>query len=346
MSTRAGRLSALFLACLLCAAPARHAPAAMESAVTLTVKQVFTRTGTAAPPGETFRYILTPEREGNPMPGNGGAAGYAFSVTGNAKADLDPIRFTDAGEYGYEIRNIPAQMSGYAYDPEVYSLVVYIRDGLPPLVIIYTKGGGKASDIEFKHRYDADLGLIPSDPKLMADPPVVKTVSGSPSAASVFSFRLTAGDRSNPMPAGSANGVKTLRITGAGRGEFGTWAYTAAGTYFYTISEVNTGVNGYTYDTAVYTITDTVRAVDGRLELTRVVTNEANRPVASCSFINAYHGVPSGGGTGGSPGKGPKTGDESQATLYTILLCAACAAALGSGGYLLASKRRGKGGAV
>jgi len=356
----AGRLTALLLACLLCAAPVAQAPAATEAVVTLTVRQAFTHTGNAVPPGEMFYYLLTPAKLDNPMPSNNRTPGddvvipdfdkaldYAFAITGNGKADIGPIRFTEPGTYSYKMRNIPERMDGYDYDTNIYTVDVLVSEDLTPTIIIQAENGSKVSAMEFAHSYDINLDVIPTDPGAMVDPPVVKTVSGSPSAASIFSFRLIAGNRANPMPAGSVNGVKTLRITGAGRGDFGTWAYTEEGTYFYTVAEVNTGVNGYAYDTTVYTITDTVRAVGGQLVLTRVVTNDDNRPVSSMSFINVYQGGTTGGGpggSGGSPGKGPKTGDDSQVTLYTVLLCVASVAALGSAGYLFIYRRRGKGG--
>jgi len=273
------------------------------------------------------------------MPAGSGPDGYAFTVTGTANMGIGPIAFRQAGQYTYGISHITPPASGYTYDREVYTLEIYVESNLTVTVIAYKQGGSKAADISYEH---AGPGLLPSDPRTMADPPVVKTVSGSPAKPGVFTFRLMAGDPSNPMPAGSENGVKTLQITGSGQGEFGTWSYTAQGTYYYTVSEMNTGLSGYTYDTAAYTITDTVKAVDGQLAVARVVTNGANKKVTSLSFINTY--TPGGGPKppGNQPENGPKTGDESQTALYIALFCAAGIVLLGSMIYLLVSRRRGK----
>jgi pilin isopeptide linkage protein len=185
----------------------------------------------------------------------------------------------------------------------------------------------------------------------MVDPPVQKTVSGEPPANSEFTFQLKAGNPLNPMPAGSVNDIKTITITGAGQADFGAWAYTKEGTYYYTVSEVNGKVSGYTYDTTVYTFTDTVKAVDGQLAVTRVITNGAGKPVTNfLTFINTYKASSSGGGGGeggtgtgtGTGTNGPKTGDDSQATLYRVLLYMAGAVALGSAAYLLLSGRQSR----
>jgi len=327
-------MAVLLLACLMgLSVPAAHA--AEPGQVTLTVKQVFS--GTAAP-GKACSYRLTPKLAPNPMPAGSGPDGYGFAINGTASTGIGPIAFTQAGQYTYEISHITPPASGYTYDQELYRLEIYVKSNLAVTVIAYKKDGSKAADIKYEH---AGPGLLPSDPAAMADPPVVKTVSGSPAKAGVFTFRLAAGNPSNPMPAGSKDGVKTIQITGSGRGEFGTWSYTAEGVYYYTVSEVNTGESGYTYDTAVYTITDTVKAVDGQLVVARVVTNGANKKVTSLSFINTY--TPGGQKPpSNKPENGPKTGDESQTALYIALFCGAGIALLGSMVYLLVNRRRGK----
>ena len=253
---------------------------------TLTVKQVFTKTGQITPPSETFTYKLTPGQADNPMPANSGANGYIFTVTGTNSINIGQITFTNMGVYTYTINHITSPQPGYIYDQEVYTLMIYVDENRAVNTVVYNKNGEKTPDIKYTHTYR----LRPSDPNLMADPPVVKTVSGNPAAISTFTFRLKAENLSNPMPAGSDNGVKTIQIAGSGWGEFGTWSYTEEGTYYYTVSEMNSGAKGYTYDTAVYTITDSVKSADGELVLTRVVTNSSNRQVTSLSFINIYTG--------------------------------------------------------
>jgi pilin isopeptide linkage protein len=176
------------------------------------------------------------------------------------------------------------------------------------------------------------FGPYPSDPLLMVDPPVKKTVSGNPDRDSAFKFKLEAGNASQPMPAGSVNGVKIIMIFGSGEGEFGTWSYDKEGVYYYKISEIDTGEPGYAFDTAIYTITDTVSEVNGQLVVSRVVTNIASKPVSSLSFINRYTRV--------LGIEGPKTGDDSNGALYAALLISGGVITIAAAIYLFAAGKR------
>ena len=344
---RAGRILSFVLACLISVTMAQTARSAAPKAVALTVAQKFTVTGSTKPlPSDIFTYELKPwpasGQESNPMPdGSVDSAGgkvYRFPIVGTSSGKAD-ITFARPGRYVYQINHVTAAQPKYTYDQRVYKLEIMVDRELNATVIITADGKDsvKLSGIRYEHAYDSNQGVIPTDPGLMLNPPVVKTVSGSPSANSVFGFQLRAGKPTDPMPAGSVNGVKTVEITGMGTAEFGTWSYTLPGIYFYTVSEVNRGEKNYTYDAMVYTITDSVSAVGDQLVLKRVVTNNANRQVSSFTFINTYSGrAPS----TGSNGSGPKTGDEFQMLLYTILFFAAGASAMGSAWYLLLHRRR------
>ena len=433
-------VAALFIACTAASLHTAPSLASEPGKVVLTIQQLFTNNGITAPPGETFAYRLAPEDEGIPMPEGSGTGGYTFTISGTGVMDIAPIAFAQEGLYRYEVSCISAMGPGYATDRQSYAIEVRVRSDLTAIVLVYKDNGDKASGISFAHSY----GKAPTDPT--GAPLVVKTVFGNPEQASAFAFLLTAGNPSNPMPAGSANGVKTVYITGSGSADFGAWRYTEEGIYYYTVYEMNTGIPGYTYDTMAYTIKDFVRAEGDQLVLTRTVTNRANNQVSSFSFINTYtpggtvtppptipptipptvpptipptapppeitpptvppeitpeqppappevtieeEAPPAGPapnfpgnilvpGDGGSyieldedgapvgkweydeendiwifeefpvpsapyePGKGPKTGDESNATMYIALIFTAGLMAAGSFAYLLASRRREK----
>jgi len=290
----------------------------------LTVRQNFDTSSAAA--GAAFTYRLRPLDAGSPMPAGSPTEGYAFVITGTANAELGPLTYSQPGVYRYELKQIPAEKPGYTYDTRIYTITAHVDTALRIELVVMLPDNTKAQAIEFRNTY----GVLPSDPNLMFDPPVKKTVAGNPAKASAFTFRLTAGNPSNPMPAGSVNGVKTIQITGAGEGKFGTWSYNKAGTYYYTVMEAGTGEVGYTFDSAVYTITDMVTEKDGRLALSRVVTNDLNKPVTALDFINKY-----------SAGKdGPKTGDGIHRTLYILLFAAGGAVAVFAVVYLIASRKR------
>nr|WP_278335943.1 FctA domain-containing protein [Clostridium indicum] len=273
--------------------------------VTLTVEQVFSTN--AAGVNDVFSYELIAD-EANPMPAGSSGGVYSFTAAGTGSVKIH-MNFPDTGVYNYTVRcsSLAASLSGYVYDDQIYRVTVTVtRQGggkLAALVVVQKADNNKSASLRFSHSYV----FRPSDPSIMVDPPVKKTVSGNPRTDSVFTFKLTAGNPANPMPAGSANGVKTMTIVGSGEKDFGTWAYTTEGTYYYTISEVNTQERGYTYDTAVYTITDVVKAVNNQLTVSRTVTNHLNKPVTACIFINRYK-ISSGGGGGNGGGTNPGGG--------------------------------------
>jgi len=270
-----------------------EAYAAGECQVMLTVKQVLSGAGLSSSVNQTFTYRLIPKTTGAPMPENSSLDGYTFTITGNVDAQAGPLIFSSAGTSVYEISCVANGNTNVTYDRQIYTIEVYVTNDMTSSVVVYNSDGSKVTGVVFEHV----LNLLPSDPSAMINPQVVKTVSGNPPTASTFTFRLVAKDLSNPMPEGSSNGVKTVSVTGSGQAVFGTWSYTAEGTYYYTVSEVNSGAGNYVYDGAIYTITDTVSAEDGQLLLTRVITNSSNKQVMSYPFINTYK---TGGGGGGN----------------------------------------------
>ena len=305
-----------------------------DNLLKIEVRQVFKTTSDTA--GKTFAYRLRPLEEGCPMPPGSAADGYSFTIAGNGRKALGPLDFGQPGIYRYELSQaVAAEKPGYTYDRRVYRIEVYMGSTKGASVIVSNTDGTKAGGIEFVNGYKAK----PSDPKLMVDPPVRKAVSGSPWYKGTFTFRLVAKYESQPMPEGSAKGVKTLTIIGPGEGEFGTWGYDREGVYYYTVHEVDAHENGYAYDRSVYTIVDTVTDKSGQLVLSRIVTNQTNRYATSLDFVNKYtsggdgNGGGGGGGSGGNGGNGvyggggkgappPRTWDSMDVRLHRILLTA------------------------
>lgn len=119
------------------------------------------------------------------------------------------------------------------------------------------------------------------------DPPIVKKVTeGKFPPSTRFEFLLT-GENGAPMPEGSRNGKKVISITGSGEAEFGEIKYTQAGVYTYTITELNGGLPGWTYDAAEYRLTVTVTEADGKLTAVKeLVKTEIQTETAE--FVNRY----------------------------------------------------------
>lgn len=301
----------------------------------ISIEQVFEENGSTGTDGR-FTYQITALNPGNPMP-----AVTSITLDGSETLLMDPITFTVPGTYKYEVTLSSAPSgAGYTLDSQVYVVTVYVTSSggtVATAVVIHNESNNKVSQITFVQKYSAKA----TDPSLMVDPPVKKTLEGTPAKDSIFTFSLTAQNKNQPMPVGSKDGVKLMEIVGSGEEDFGTWSYTQAGSYYYTIAEVNMKENGYTYDTAVYTIADVVKDVDGQLELTRTVTNSAGKPIDSCSFINKY--TSTAGVVGSTQGTtGPKTGDDTNLTLMVTLLGISGLLAAVSIFYLVMSKKRKK----
>jgi len=312
----------MLLVCLFTLVSPQAAYAAPDD-VTLAVEQVFTKpAGSTA--ADTFTYTLTAQQSGSPMPAGSSGDTCTFTISDTDTVDLGPVIYSTAGTYSYEIQQtVVSAQTGYTYDRQVYTMEVYATNtagGLQADAVVYNGNGLKVSAIVFENVYEP----LASDPSIMVDPPVKKTVSGPPGVNGTFTFKLEAENKSDPMPAGSKDGVKRMKIIGPGEADFGTWSYTKAGTYHYTISEVNNGETGYTYDTTVYTITDSVTDADGQLTVARMVTNAANEQVDSYDFVNKYTSVRGASGPGGGgitkSTSGSKTGDDSVAGLYQGML--------------------------
>lgn len=352
-----------------------HGASSTVSAI-LPVEQLFISGSSVKDIRAEFPYELTPLEYGNPMPTGSVSGMYSFTINGSTTREIEPIAFDKPGVYSYAVQLSPSAVQSplYTYDQQVYRIFFHVslREGeLTQKIVVYRSDNTKTSSIRFENSYHP----LPSDPSIMVDPPVKKTVSGSPSNQSTFLFTLTAGNTANPMPDGSINGVKTISIIGSGEEDFGTWAYTIEGTYFYTIAEVNTWEKHYTYDTSVYTITDIVREADGQLVVRRTVTNSSNKPVQSCIYINKYKGT-TGGGTihGGddsrdqdrSPNKPgtvigddpipksdsdiiniptistPMTGDDTMITPYVVAIATGILVAVGCSIWLSLLRKRGE----
>ena len=287
---KAFRALAIFIIALITVT--RTSVYAGSGPIKITVEQIFTTTSANAE--SVFTYMLKPLDINAPAPSGNAAGAFTFTIEGNGAYAIGPLTFDREGVYRYEIYQvIGTEKPGYAYDKRVYTVEAHVSQELNVTVTMYNSSNLKADKAVFENNFR----IFPSDPAQMPDIPVIKTVSGDPDRDSEFTFTLKADNPSAPMPTGSAGGVKSIRINGPGKARFGTWEYSKSGTYFYTVYEENTGARGYTYDTAVYTITDRVIEENGRLVLSRIVTNDMNKPVSSMDFHNSYK--PAGGVLGG-----------------------------------------------
>lgn len=145
------------------------------------------------------------------------------------------------------------------------------------------------SQVSFTNAYSAD----PTDPSDPSDPTtgvvsVSKGLTGRDLRDGEFSFQIAAageyGDAVSPASLTGTNDAEG-NVTFDGDG----FVFSEPGEYLFTISEVDNGVAGVTYDTSEYTATATV-ADDrhGQLEVTWKVTDVDGAEVDAIAFENSY----------------------------------------------------------
>lgn len=154
------------------------------------------------------------------------------------------------------------------------------------------------------------------------NPPVLKTVKGDePDADDTFEFKFkavsTTANIDMPMPEGSDGDTKTITTKAGTPKEFGDITFRAPGEYYYEISEVDNGLDGYEYDTSVYSLHYTLTVDGTSLKMTLTTSKNGKEvDISQYEFVNQYTDE-------GDSGK-VKTGDDTN----LILPAAAFAAAL------------------
>lgn len=257
---------------------------------------------------ETFTFRLSAQNNA-PMPAGSVNGVKTVTIAGTGNTTFGAITYTAVGDYLYTISEAAGSSGDYAYDTTVYDLTVQVTwldqaGGTLQAVMYLVKHGQteKQERAQFTNTVQTDYVIV--------DPPVEKRISGDrPSVNSTFTFYLKADNASYPMPEGSTSGVRVVTLTGAGSVDFGNITYTQAGTYTYTVYEKAGSSSGYTYDATVYHMTVVVTETSGKLSATRTITNASGAVQAGLVFTNAYD----------TP-DGPKTGDESKAYLWWILI--------------------------
>ena len=203
------------------------------------------------------------------------------TVTNDATGNVafSPINYTeaDAGKtHTYTVSEVNAGAAGYTYDGSVYTITVeVIDDGKGSLTATPTikKGEETVSAITFTNTYEAKGSVT-----LTAS----KTLTGRKLMDGQFSFELKDS---------TGNVIETVENDADGNISFSPISYneTDAGkTYTYTVTEVNAGAAGYTYDGSSYTITVKVAdAGNGSLTATPTI-KKGEETVSTIAFANSY----------------------------------------------------------
>ncbi len=286
--------------------------------------------------------------------------GESVAATGRNAADgtvaLGPVTYTAPGTHGYELREVAGTAGGVTYDRATYRVRTTVADaGNGTLAVKHeladAEGNPTGGDsVTFTNGY----GAAPVTLKLGA----AKVLKGAELKAGQFSFELKSRD---------GKVMSTARNAADGSVTFDALTFKQAGTYTFTVSEVDDGQAHVTYDKAVHKIVVTVgdEAADGTKTgyLSAKVSYEGDANVPPV-FTNSYAenpgtpgtpenpGTPGGGSDGdsdngsgsgssgdGSKGGMPDTGDRSL-PVEALAAMAGIGALTAAGGAVLYRRRR------
>lgn len=226
----------------------------------------------------------------------------------------DGFVFTEPGTYTFTISEDAGSLGGVSYDGSEYTATAVVTDdGAGNLNVAWTVAdadGNAVSEITFENTYSTS-STTPVDLR------VSKELQNDTLAEGQFTFELTGSDGA-PMPEGATDGKLTATNDANGVVNFGEITFDAVGEYDYTVTEINDGQEGITYDentdrTIHVSVTDNG---EGSLEA------EVSYGDDGSHFVNV--GTPDepsgGGGTDGSGsegGSGESSGDDGSSLLQT-----------------------------
>ena len=281
----------------------------------------------------------------------------SVAATGKNAADgtveLSPVTYTAPGTHSYELREVAGTAGGVTYDKATYRVRTTVTDAKNGTLAVKheladAEGNAVGDDsVTFTNGYEA----APVTLKLGA----AKVLKGAELKAGQFGFELKGRD---------GKVMSTARNAADGSVTFDALTFKRAGTYTFTVSEVDDGQAHVTYDKAVHRIVVTVgdEAADGTrtgyLSAKVSYGGDAGMPPV---FTNSYAeepgtpenpGTPGGGSGGGSDngsGSGasgdgskggmPDTGDRSL-PLEALGAMAGIGALTAAGGAVLYRRRR------
>ena len=234
----------------------------------------------------------------------------SVAATGRNAADgtvaLDPVAYTAPGTHSYELREVAGAAGGVTYDRATHRVRTTVTDaGNGKLTVKHELADAEGNptgdgSVTFTNGYEA----APVTLKLGA----AKVLKGAELKAGQFSFELKSRD---------GKVMSTARNAADGSVTFDALTFKQAGTYTFTVSEVDDGQAHVTYDRAVHKIVVTVSDEDangtktGYLSAKVSYEGGANVPPV---FTNSYVEEPGTPGTPenpGTPGGGSGGGSDS-----------------------------------
>ena len=224
---------------------------------------------------------------------------FSFTLTGpnvvgnsetvknvGGRVTFTALTFDTVGTYEYTITEVDGGLSYIDYDDTVFKAIVEVKDlgtGKLTATVTYTKNGTvvNAAEVIFKNSYkagDTDEVVLGGD-KTLTD--ITGGANTTMTPGNDYRFNLK-GDNVN----------ETVTNNG-GKFTFSALKFTAAGTYTYTITEVETGKSGIIYDEREYKVTIVVEDDStGKLKVKSVTYTLEGQTADKIVFENKYNAKP------------------------------------------------------
>lgn len=249
-----------------------------------------------------FKFELTANTEGAPMPANtvGGKATANVDATGRFAFEQVTFDENDVNadktpkSYEYELREVNSGVNGMTYDGTVWHITVTAslnEAGEVVFSVQNTREGQTAvpgETISFSNTYEATPATVQS---FICG---TKTLKGRDSLdGEKFAFSLTQVSGPENGCTGFSTSAEVTDVTNdqAKSFDFGTATFARVGTYVFEVREDAPAnpAGGMTYDGHVYTVTVKIADQGGQLYVqSTTYSDEAARDVEAATFINTY----------------------------------------------------------
>ena len=224
------------------------------------------------------------------------------------------VTFDNVGTYHFRLKEIVGDLENIDYDKSVKTFAVKVTDidmngqleicsvTAGPNITVLTENNTYTLDVTFNNTF---VPLVPDDIELnITIDKTVVNVGGTTFGADGFKFILE----------NTESGEKTAVISNKNGKALFALAYSAndiGKTYNYKLYEVNEGVAGVMYDSAIYNISVNISLdQDNNLTATALLNGEAVDNIV-VKFKNIYNGEPI---------DIPPTGDNSNITFWFVLM--------------------------